>query len=516
MRLVERLRRIWRQGHLGRTLSLLIAGGVAVLALLALPLTLKQIQQPLREASQRTAIGIADITARAVGHALATGDTAAVRRLIHDASRIEDVALVALVDSFRTPLVQETSPDAAGLVALKAGLSGEQQTYGIYRPVYATDGVVDSMHAVFVALSVAPMDAVTSRSGWTVTAIFLVLIVLGCVLAMGISILVTRPLVDLVDVARDIAGGNLTRRALPSGHRETADLAHALNTMVAGMVKTYRELEGRNADIARRSLELAIAKEQAEEIVLLRDTFLTNMSHEVRTPLAGILATAQILREEIDGPATELVEILEASSKRLLETINDVLELSALEADTQRVQLRTVDLRRALHDAVAPLHEQAKKKGLALVLEPCAHALYAEIDPAAFDRVMNHLVGNAIKFTPAGSVRICLRNNLHEVQIAVIDTGIGIEQEQLPVIFEPFRQGSMGLSRTHEGNGVGLSIARHYVERMYGTIGVESTPGQGSTFSIQLPRVQQRRSSSDGVKRQPDYTLEWTPVMAAS
>ena len=487
----------WEECSLGWRLALLVGGLMVSLALVTALFVAGHATQQVNAVGERVARSLAEMTARTLAPTLSEGNPSVVQHSLDALAQVEGVRRVALLDQQRRPLAQagmafdERHPQREhdGLCVCGAG-------YGLYHPI--PGGAAGKPQGwLYIEVSIRAEGAARG-GGWLLFLLAFGLLVLGCALALAVSRFVMKPLVELVNVTGDIAEGNWHRRARMGGPREMVALARAVNTMVVELVRARSDMEGRNADLRRRSLELALAKEHAEEAVRLRDTFLTNMSHEVRTPLAGILGTAQVLREEVEGPATELVDILESSGQRLLATLNDVLELSQLQSNTLRIDLQSTDIHALTSEVARTLRGAAQQKGLDFNVAPCMQPLYAEVDAAAFGRVLGHLVGNAIKFTDAGQVRVRVGNDMSGVFVAVSDTGIGIPPEQMPYLFEPFRQGSTGLARTHEGNGVGLAIARHYVQRMRGTISVESKPGQGSTFTVRLPRLRTRGGGFDG------------------
>jgi PAS domain S-box-containing protein len=239
-----------------------------------------------------------------------------------------------------------------------------------------------------------------------------------------------------------------------------------------------------------RAAELEIALAAEREASRLKDEFLATMSHELRTPLTAITGYAELLG--MDGglaptQADDIAQIAQ-SAGRLLGLIDDVLRLAELEAGRVALHRTALDLRDALAPAVAAAVSAAEAKGLELKADlPGDIQVYA--DPAALRQVVTTLVGNAVKFTEAGSIRVSALASDDEVEVVVSDSGPGIAPEVLPHIFAPFRQADGRRSRRHGGAGLGLAIADRLV-RLHGeAIAVESEPGTGSTFTLRLPRV---------------------------
>lgn len=243
---------------------------------------------------------------------------------------------------------------------------------------------------------------------------------------------------------------------------------------------------------ARKEYEqqLVEARRDAEALARLKSELLTNMSHEIRTPLTAILGFARILADESEGTHQEFGQIIEQNGNRLLTTLNSVLDLAQLESGDVDGDSAVIDLTERLEQAEQLFRPNAREKGLYLHVESDVEDAHIEGDAGFVDRVLSNLVGNAIKFTEEGGVTLRLRSEGEVICLQVVDTGQGISEDFLPHVFEEFRQESTGLSRTHEGNGLGLAISRRLVEVMGGTIEVESTKGEGSVFTVAFPRYE--------------------------
>lgn len=239
--------------------------------------------------------------------------------------------------------------------------------------------------------------------------------------------------------------------------------------------------------------ELIRAKEEAEHVNRLKSAFLANMSHELRTPMNGILGFSEILLSMLDNSETkEMARTIHSSGKRLLKTLNLILDLSRVEANKQDIKLKPVELNGFLEKLVRLFEPLAMRKQLALIFVPYSHEISLLTDSSLLEHVVNDLINNAIKFTHAGSVTIRLEvNPLDEnccVLIKVTDTGIGIPKHKQQFIFDSFRQASEGYERSYEGTGLGLTISRQYVDLLGGDISLLSEPGLGSEFSVSFPR----------------------------
>src|SRR5690606_6145451 len=210
--------------------------------------------------------------------------------------------------------------------------------------------------------------------------------------------------------------------------------------------------------------ELIAAREEAEEMARLKSAFLANMSHEIRTPLTGILGYAGLLAEEVEGEHREFVQFIERSGRRLLDTLNSVLELARLEANGVEPDLEVLDVRAEAEHAVRLLTPLAEQRGLAFTLHAPDDDARARLDRTCFGRILTNLIGNAIKLTDEGRVDVEVVVEPADVVLRVRDSGVGIDPAFLPYLFDEFRQETAGQDRSHEGSGLGLAITKRLVE----------------------------------------------------
>jgi len=254
-------------------------------------------------------------------------------------------------------------------------------------------------------------------------------------------------------------------------------------------------LRGILIDITERKKtleELVKAKENAEEMNRLKSYFLANMSHELRTPLIGILGYSDILKDELaNSQSLEMIEAINTSGNRLLETLNLILDLSRIEADRLPVNYEPFEAIDCIKQVIIMLKNIADKKGLFLEINNVFDSIQVNLDERMFRQIIENLVNNAIKFTINGGVivKIDKEENVenHLIIIKIIDTGIGIDKESQKLIFEEFRQASEGYSRRFQGTGLGLTITKHFIGKMNGSISLESEINKGSVFTIKLP-----------------------------
>lgn len=254
--------------------------------------------------------------------------------------------------------------------------------------------------------------------------------------------------------------------------------------------------EGVCRDItARRKAdeELIKAKERAEELSRIKSNFLANMSHELRTPMVGILGFSEVLQNSLeDEELKHYAGIIHKGGTRLMDTLNLILNISAIELDNVKVTNEEFDLISEVKEVLEIFNRIAAQKNLSLSYESGFDKKLINSDRKIVSQILNNLVNNAIKYTTEGSVLVKVedlnKNNLTYVAVKVIDTGIGIPEDKRQLIWEEFRQVSEGLSRGFEGTGLGLSITKKFIDMIGGDIFIEeSLPGVGTTFTVLVP-----------------------------
>jgi signal transduction histidine kinase len=289
-------------------------------------------------------------------------------------------------------------------------------------------------------------------------------------LAVFLSRALTGPIRKMDARLAAIGSGDFSGHVDVANRDELGTLATNLNRMNDELGRLYGELE----NASRHKSE-----------------FLANMSHELRTPLNAVIGFSEVLQDrlfgELNEKQSEYVADIHTSGRHLLALINDILDLSKIEAGRMELQLSTVALSEVLESSVALMRERATRQGISLKLDVQPRAGVIEADERKLKQVLFNLLSNAVKFTSnGGHIEVSARGDGGEVVVSVGDDGVGIAAADQARIFEEFQQ--VGISQMQEGTGLGLALSRRFVELHGGRLWVESEPGKGSTFRFTLPR----------------------------
>ena len=313
-------------------------------------------------------------------------------------------------------------------------------------------------------------------------------LVLGLLLAFAASYLLARklvaPILRVQQGAARLGAGDLTTRIDVRSGDELEALAGEFNKM-ADQLREYTT--GLEQKVAEQTAELRAANRHKSE-------FLANMSHELRTPLNAVIGFSDALKEQYFGPLNEkqaeYVGDINSSGQHLLSLINDILDLSKIEAGKMELETARFNVAAAIDNAIILIRERALRQNLSLSANVDPEVGEIEADERKVKQILINLLSNAVKFSyPGGLVRVSARRVTNTLEISVSDTGMGIAPEDQARIFEEFRQLHNSGSAKHEGTGLGLSLTRRLVELHGGRIWVSSEPGKGATFTFALPSV---------------------------
>ncbi len=273
--------------------------------------------------------------------------------------------------------------------------------------------------------------------------------------------------------------------------QKNREYAQMLDQQNVELLMQSKELKSQTEELHEQNAELEMQKRQIEVANTLKSEFLSSMSHELRTPLNAVIALSGVLNRKLKDKIPEdeysYLEIIERNGKNLLTLINEILDLSKIEAGKVEVSLSEFSLNESVESILDTLHMQIRQKNIQTInkIKPDFELIYT--DRSKCHHILQNLIGNAVKFTDSGIVEISSHIHENEVHIVVRDTGIGMSPDQLPHIFNHFHQIDGTASRKHEGTGLGLAIADKYSRLLSGRIEVASEPGKGSVFTLILP-----------------------------
>ncbi len=332
------------------------------------------------------------------------------------------------------------------------------------------------------------------------------------ILARGLAMSLSQPISAMSNAVKAIQHGDYTTPLPVADDAELGDLARHINNLAMGLEKASREQKKAMAELIR-------TREEAERANSAKSEFLAMMSHELRTPMNGVLGMLQLMETtRLTEEQAEYSALATESTEHLLRVINDILDFSRFERGALELENIAFNLADLIATSVHAFAHNALQRGLALELhvQPGLDLLRVQGDPTRIRQVLVNLIGNALKFTEFGSVRIETAWTQPDAQhimftCAVRDSGIGISPDLLESMFDAFQQADNSISRRYGGTGLGLPIARNLAERMGGSLSAESDEGLGSVFTLQIPLqlVQQDQAVAEQrVTSDPQETRE--------
>jgi signal transduction histidine kinase/DNA-binding NarL/FixJ family response regulator len=357
---------------------------------------------------------------------------------------------------------------------------------------------------------------------------------LALLIASRLQGLISRPILRLEDTMRVVsAKQNYEVRALKFYDDEIGRLIDGFNTMLAEIQQRDTALQGANDELKMRTQELEgeithrkqtqeelmAAKRAAEDASRAKSAFLANMSHELRTPLNAIIGYSEMIEEEIQDTGQiqniQDVQKIESAGKHLLALINDVLDLSKIEAGKMGLHLENFDVAMMIQEMVATLQPAIAKNSNTLQLRLADNLGNMRSDVTKVRQVLSNLLSNACKFTDHGTISMDAERVVHGeqqwIRFRVGDTGIGISEEQQENLFKEFAQADVSIARKYGGTGLGLAISNRFAQLMGGQIGVESEPGKGSVFTVHLPAQVSAEAAAAGVAKPPKEVKAQAP-----
>ena len=503
--------------------------GLIVTACCALSwLLLRRNSEELASALYDRGTRVASVLAREAELSVLSGNLEALRQLGRATSTERDVVYVHFLDANAETLVslgdEVTGPIPPTRFAIDQGpMESAPGVWEFQAPILTADAPVGREELALlgeevqparrarigtVAIGITRASLVEYRAQAVRTTLFFAAVValFAILLATVVAKAITRPLAALAGAADAIAQGSFETSVAVRGNDELAVLAASFNNMTERLAASRAALEDQNRELEEkvraRTRRLETLNQELEEASRLRSEFMATVSHELRTPLNVILGYTEMLASGdvggVNDEQTELLQAIRRYSKMQLDLVNDVLDFSRLASGrmTFNVERFTLD---ALLAEVGALHGAStggKPAVLRVEVEPGIEEL--ETDRMKLLGVIRNLVDNALKFTATGSVEVhgFQGERADAFVVEVRDTGRGIPADELPHIFEEFRQVGTASTRNTGGVGLGLAIVKRLVEALGGTIGVTSRLGEGSTFRVEIPRCLLRARSS--------------------
>jgi signal transduction histidine kinase/ActR/RegA family two-component response regulator len=491
---------------------------VALLLALAVGMGLTTVPDRLEELgrtwAERRAVTAAEVLASAVAPALDFGDAeAAAEQLQH---------LGSTPDSLYAVVYREDGSALAGwnaerVPALGPGpVSFTGDAVHVSEPIFAQGGATGTLR---VGFSLRELQIEQRQNVGEVLAGSAAVMALGILLSLVGGTVLARPLEAMTGAAGAVARGQLDAAALGlrAGGEQSRDEVARLGAALVTMVEQLQQLERAREQRQRAEREAAEARAASEA----KSAFLATMSHELRTPLNGVIGLNDALqRTALDADQREMVEAAGRAGEVLLGLINQVLDLAKVEAGRQTLEATPLDPVQIAAEAAEIGRSQVGRRPVVVALDADLGGRWVLGDPVRLRQILVNLVGNAVKFTQRGEVRVSVGavegpDGL-ALTFAVKDTGIGMEPGQVDRLFKPFEQADSSTTRRFGGTGLGLSIVLSFVELMGGELEVDTAPGRGTTFRVRLtlPQTDERPAGATEEVELPARGAPWRVLVA--
>lgn len=483
-----------------RTHTLLISLGPALLltALLTSFFTFSRLQD-LREENTNTGQLIATQLASATEYGVLSSNPQVLKNLLQATLQTPQVRflevrdhaekILVYVEQERTALREDAQVELFNATIRLQPVSSQESLSTTQAPAPTVNpGDPDYLGRVVVGMSNDAFNTQQQLILLKASALALGALLLTFLLAWRLASRLSKPISAMAEAVKRIQAGDFQATVPEHGNAELVELARHLNNLASG-------LEQANVQQQQAISQLIHTREEAEQANRAKSDFLAMMSHELRTPMNGVLGMLQLLETtEMNREQAEYTALATESTEHLLKVINDILDFSRIERDALELECIPFNLLELLQSSAQVFQHSAQQRGLQLQLEtqPGLEQIEVQGDPTRIRQILVNLLGNALKFTEEGGIRVQTRWQALDEQVlwltcTVEDSGIGISAERLEHMFDAFQQADTSISRRYGGTGLGLPIARTLAERMGGTLTAKSEAGQGSSFTLEIP-----------------------------
>ncbi len=462
----------------------------------------------LRDSLKMDAIGMAEALGSNCTAALVFSDAASAREMLTALAadpRILQAALYLKKDFVlaeyhrKDPRVEKTPTSSRATTAYF-----QKESLIVFRDITLDK---EWLGRIYLRISLDSLYSLYAKIALIVVGIAVGISLITYFIASKLQGLIAKPVLDLARTAKSISKEkNYNLRATKTAQDEVGDLIDGFNEMLGQIQERDEALRRHSENLIRRSEEvtainaqLSLAKEKAEQASRAKSDFLAKMSHEFRTPLNAIIGYSELLRDELEeaNERNHVADLdrIHTAARHLLALINDILDISKIEAGRMELHVEIFDVRQVINEVLSTMRDLVERNGNQLIVNYKNDLGVMMSDAVKLRQILLNLIGNAGKFTQQGRVELHARRyesangdvDTHRLCFQVKDTGIGISEEDQKKLFKTFTQADGSTTRKYGGTGLGLAITQRFVHMMGGDITVQSELGKGSTFELHLP-----------------------------